>query len=158
MSVAKRIIGKTLLAKIYANDKTATKCYQASLPLPHGPSSTSEWRRASRPEIPEYVRGLLHYEVAIMSDKHRILDFLKVHVFPSSPLFASLAASPDELLDLYTPIVEKALKYHSSLLGFMGDQLIAVSLNCIKTISSEAQVVSGDVQEVARKDYSSGML
>lgn len=157
MSVAKRLIAKTILAKVYANDKCASECYYTTLPVPHGPSATSEWRRASRPEIPEYVKGLLHYEVAIPSDKHRIIDFLMQHIFPSSPLFDSLGASCEELLDLYTPIVEKALKDHCSLLGFMGDTLIAVSLNSIKNVSSETTEIPNDVDVVACKDYGAGL-
>lgn len=90
MSVAKRLISRTLLAKIYANDKCASH-YYTSLPItPYGPSDDSVWRRASRPEIPEYVKGLIHYEIAIAADKHRILDFLMQHIIPSSPLFDSL--------------------------------------------------------------------
>jgi len=149
MSVAKRLVDKILLHKIHVNDKCASRCY---LP-PHGPSATSEWRRASRPEIPEYVNGLLHYELAIMADKHRILDFLMQHVIPDSPLFACLGADPSELLDLYEPIVERTLKDHCSLLGFKGDELIAVSLNSIKSVSSNSNNASLAADIVASKDY-----
>lgn len=91
MSVAKRLMTKTILSKIYSNDKCASHYY--TLPVEtHGPSEASEWRRASRPQIPEYVTGLLHYEIATLSDKDRIMHFLMEKIIPSSPLFESLGS------------------------------------------------------------------
>lgn len=93
MSVAKRLIARTILAKIYANDKCA-RHYYSTLPVtPHGPSDESVWRRNSRPEVPDFVKGLIHYEIAVPGDKHRILDFILSNVIPSSPMFNSLGLS-----------------------------------------------------------------
>lgn len=67
-----------------------------------------------------------------------------------------LGADPSELMDLYGPIVERTLKDHCSLLGFKGDELIAVSLNSVKSVSPHSHESPIGVDIIASKDYSQG--
>lgn len=66
----------------------------------------------------------------------------------------NLGANPTELIDLYEPIIERTLKDHCSLLGFKGDELIAVSLNAIKTVSPTSNGTT-TVDIIPSNDYSS---
>jgi len=147
MSLAKRFIARTILAKVYANDKCARRFY-APLPVePYGPSAASDWAKPNRPSLPEYVKGLVHYELAVEQDAPRIVDFLLRHIIPNSPLINSLGTHPDELLDFYTPVVEHSLKERCSLLGFVGDDLVGVSLHSIRNVrpSPNAQFTKADI-------------
>ncbi|KAI6190118.1 N-acetyltransferase domain-containing protein [Aphelenchoides bicaudatus] len=150
---AKRLLSKTILAKIYANDKCA-RAYYSPLPvIPHGPSEFSEWAKTHRPNLPEYVKGLIHYEYAVEKDAQKISDFILENIIPSSPLFECLGSNPKELLELYEPIIERTLKDHCSLLGFKGDELIAVSLNSIKTMPPSSDEAPTNVDILEAKDY-----
>lgn len=59
------------------------------------------------------------------------------------------------MLELYAPIVERALKDHCSLLGFKGDELIAVSLHSIRTVNTSEITEQPNVDMIPEGDYSS---
>jgi hypothetical protein len=127
----------------------------------------SEWAKTHRPKLPEYVKGVVHYEFAVEKDAQKIIEFIKEHIIPSSPLFDSLGlfwflsfsysdnlgANPSELLDFYEPIVERTLKDHCSLLGFKGDELVGISLNSIKIVTSDSNEQPLNVEILPCKDY-----
>jgi hypothetical protein len=150
----KRFVARTFLAKVYQNDKYATRFYSPLPQVPVGPSEYSEWAKAARPNVPEYVRGLIHYQFAVRDDAARIVKFMEDNIIPNSPLFTSLGVNPTELRDFYEPIVERCLKTHASLLGFVGDQLVAVSLHTINDVSSPTSEKNPiAVEIVPTKDY-----
>lgn len=59
------------------------------------------------------------------------------------------------MLELYEPIVERALKDHCSLLGFKGDELIAVSLHSIRNVNTSELIEQPNVDMIPERDYSS---
>lgn len=87
------IVSRTVLAKVYANDKCARRLYSHSPVLPDkplGPSKESIWRRSSRPTIPEYVQGLVHYELAVEGDVPNVIKFWETKIGEQSPLLNSI--------------------------------------------------------------------
>lgn len=86
-------------------------------------------------------------------DAQKIIDFIMEHLIPTSPLFESMGANAAELLDLYEPIVERTLKDHCSLLGFKGDELIAVSLHSMKNVTPSSDPAPAKVDVLPSKDY-----
>jgi len=138
MSIAKTfksIVARTILKKVYLNDKI----------------SSSLTRRYSNTPTP-----MLTYQFATEKDTQRIVDFLIRNIVPTSPLFDSLGVNPKELLGFFVPILETNLKDHTSLLGFIDEKLVAVSVNSIHKFNSSATGSLDDkhVDIVPRKDYS----
>jgi hypothetical protein len=96
----------------------------------------------------------------VIDDQPRILDFIvKNNV---SSLFASMGTSPTEIIAYYTPIVERSLKEHASLLAFIGDDLIGIALNSIQHVRSSSNGSAEKEPETAEvlpsKDYSQGKI
>lgn len=84
-----------MLAKVYANDKCARRLFSQS---PDGPSVGSVWRKVSRPQPPEFVKGIVHYELAVENDIQRILDFWETKLDGQNPLMASIGEQPSRLI------------------------------------------------------------
>ncbi|KAI6223076.1 Acetyltransferase, GNAT family [Aphelenchoides fujianensis] len=153
MSVAKRLIARTILAKVYQNDKCARRFY-APLPTePCAPPPHSPWHNASRKKLPEMIKGKVHYELAHPEDERRILEFVEREIVPYSPLFQVTGAKPRDLLDLYGPIVERSLKDHCSLLTFAGEDLVGISLHTLHEFDARKDGQWGPREIVERKDF-----
>jgi hypothetical protein len=115
---------------------------------------------------------VVHYEFAVEKDAERVIEFIKEHIVPNSPLFdslglfwintfcnyLSLGATPNDLLDFYEPIVERTLKDNCSLLGFKGDELVGISLNSIQVMTPTSEEPPHNVEILPKKDYGPCML
>ncbi|CAD5225145.1 unnamed protein product [Bursaphelenchus okinawaensis] len=135
MSLAKRFVSRTVLAKVYANDKCARRLYSHSPVLPekpYGPSDGSVWSKVTRPKPPEYIKGLVHYELAVDHDIQHIVDFWSDKIGGQSPLLQSIGAKAEEMSDLAVQVVTRSVKEHCSLLGFVGDELVGFSMHSIR--------------------------
>ncbi|CAD5231577.1 unnamed protein product [Bursaphelenchus xylophilus] len=157
MSLAKRFVSRTVLAKVYANDKCARRLYSHSPVLPekpYGPSDGSIWCKATRPKPPEFLKGIVHYEIAVEHDIEHIVDFWRENIGDQSPLLQSIGAKPEDMLDLANQIVNRSVKEHCSLLGFVGDELVGFSMHSIRKMEpSNGQPISHpDI--LPTKDYS----
>ncbi|KAI6186388.1 hypothetical protein M3Y98_00127300 [Aphelenchoides besseyi] len=154
MSIAKRLISRTILAKVYANDKMAKRFYKPLPNEPTGPEKTSVWHQMPRNKVPDYVRGKVHYELGHSHDEDRIMEFVQNEIIPNSPLVQALGANPRDVLDFYAPIVKRSLQDHCSLLSFAGEELVGISLHTLHDVKSKLSGSYRSTEVLPSKDYS----
>jgi hypothetical protein len=87
-----------------------------------------------RPQRPAFLNtGRLHYEIAVPEDKQRVLDFMMDYFLPYEPFQPGVQATRDEVVEYYEDIIKPCLTSGCSLLGFDGDELLAILLNKVET-------------------------
>lgn len=117
-----------------------------------------------RPTRPNYLNtGRLHYEIAVPEDKQRVLDFMMDYFLPYGPFQPGVQATRDDVVEFYEDIIEPCLTSECSLLGFDGDELLAIQLNKIETsptdlpqLTPEDLIKEYPIKKNYAKDIASG--
>jgi len=121
-----------------------------------------------RPMRPDFLKsGRLHYEIAMPEDKQRVMDFMMDYFLPYGPFQPGVHATRDDVVEFYEDIIKPCLISQCSLLGFDGDELVAIMLNKIETsptdlpqltveeLNQENPLKKNYAQDIAKGPYKS---